>query len=232
MNLYTCYTPSHKPLYWKYMVNTVYFDTSLVVHELPEIGDGTYRNPKWTVATHRKILMIQEVLKADIDDIFMFSDVDVQFFGPLTDIVTHSIRDYDIVTQADPSRDYDVMHCTGFMAIRVNDEMRDLFKKVLIQMAEKPNLDDQDAFNVVVREGNYNIGTFDPQIVWSHRQQWNPDDPISVPKECAVHHANWVHGVRHKAMQLDTVRNQYHTRYGEITDRQKIELSKRKLCVL
>ena len=214
-------------MYWQYMANSLYFDTSLIVQELPAIGDGSYRNTQWTDATRRKIEMIITILEHGIDDIFMFSDVDIQFFGPLTDIVTHCIKEHDIVTQKDPSKNYDLMHCTGFMAMRVTKENKRLFKQTLQRMIDDPASDDQDAFNEIVREGAWNIGTFDEDIVWSHRKMWRAGDDIDVPESVAVHHANWVYSVEDKLAQLEAVKNQYRERYGVIPVRQKIEKSKR-----
>lgn len=216
MNIYSCYTPSHRRICWKYFEETICYDISLVSFLLPKIGDGNYKNVNWTEATKHKILSILKIIDLGIDDIFIFSDVDVQFFGPITDLITESIKEYDIVTQHDPSMRYDHMYCTGFMAIRPSEKIRNLFQSTLDLMEEKPRLDDQDAFNVVIRETNndVNIGLFDQNKVWSHRKMWEPGTPLEIPEDILVHHANWTVNVQNKEAQLEEVSKIYEEKHG------------------
>lgn len=215
MNIYSCYTPSHKKLYWKYFQSSVCFDTSVASFVLPECGNGTYKNELWTMATKSKLEAILEIIDSNIDDIFIFSDVDIQFFGPLTDLITDSIRHCDLVTQNDPSLKYDQMYCTGFMAIRNKPRVRALFQATLDLMNQDSNLDDQDAFNIVARDTtNVKIGLFDQNVVWSHRKMWKPGDELEVPEEILVHHANWTHTLNDKEIQLEEVANLMNQRLG------------------
>jgi hypothetical protein len=213
-----------------------------VVKELPKIGDGKYKNELWCEATKKKLEIILEIINARIDDIFIFSDVDVQFFGPLTDLVTHHIYNNDIVTQKDPSKDHDVMYCTGFMAIRICPRMREFFENVLALMEENPELDDQDAFNEVARISDIRINTFDDKAVWSHRKMWKPNDgqELEVPDDIIVHHANWVYSIEHKAAQLEEAINIYRKRFGnkflmnrikDFRDREIVEIEEVKTVV-
>jgi len=215
MNIYSCYTPSHKKMYWKYFQNSVCFDVSVVSYLLPEIGNGNYKNEHWIEATKHKIVSILEIIDLQIDDIFIFSDVDVQFFGPITDFITDSIVDYDIVAQNDPSLKYDQMYCTGFMAIRNTPSIRDLFQNALNLMETEENLDDQDAFNMVVNGSSTKIGLFDQDAVWSHRKMWQPGTELKIPDNILVHHANWTFSVEHKEAQLEEVLEIYRSIHGD-----------------
>jgi len=214
MNIYTCYTPSHFKLYWRYFCPTVCFDVSVVAKKLPGIGDGKYKNQYWAEATRLKLEMIIEIIDNAIDDIFVFCDVDVQLFGPITDLIVHEIIDKDIITQKDPSKDYEFMYCTGFMAIRMSEKVRAFFTDVLEYMALNPECDDQDAFNVVARRSELRFGTFDENIVWSHRKMWRPGTAISFPDEMLVHHANWTFSIDHKIAQMETVSKLYAEKFG------------------
>jgi len=192
----------------------VCFDASVVSKKLPGIGDGKYKNQYWTEATRLKLEMILEIIDNAIDDIFVFCDVDVQLFGPIADLITYEIVDKDIITQKDPSKDHEFMYCTGFMAIRLSREVRSFFANVLECMISNPEYDDQDAFNVVARQSELRFGTFDEDIVWSHRKMWRPGTAISFPDKMLVHHANWTFSLDHKISQLETIAKLYTQKFG------------------
>lgn len=215
MNIYCCYTPSHKPIYWRYFQKSVCFDNSLVAKQLPEFGSGKYKNQMWQEATRQKTEMIIEIIDYGLDDIFIFSDVDIQFFGPITDLVTKAIIGHDIVLQQDPSAKYELMYCTGFMAIRLSNKIKKFFESILELMDERQELDDQDAFNLLAREPHdLKLGTFDPKIVWSHRKMWRAGQEIEFPDEMLIHHANWTSSIEDKIAQLELILKMYYERFG------------------
>lgn len=214
MNIYTCYTPSHKHMYWKYFAGSLCFDVSLVSKQLPAIISNVYRDQEWLEIIKHKLEIIIDIINYGIDDIFVFSDVDVQFFGPITDMIMQHICGYDIITQDCTNSRNELSYCTGFMAIRISEEVKNFFYDILKTIEDKPEMDDQDAFNELAKTTKLKIGVFHKDAVWSYGKSWNSNINIVIPNDILVHHANWVFSVESKIAQMKHVINTYSKMHG------------------
>jgi len=84
-------------------------------------------------------------------DVFVYSDVDIQFFKPVNALLIDAIEGYDIVCQKDHPDDGQL--CTGFFVIKATKRTLKLWK--LVHQAIKKEGQDQLAFNRFIRRLKY-----------------------------------------------------------------------------
>lgn len=214
MNIYTCYTPSYKQMYWKYFAGSLCSDISLLSKQLPPITSNIYRDQEWLQIIKHKLEHIINIINFGIDDIFIFSDVDVQFFGPITDMIIYHMHGYDIVTQDCANNRNELPYCTGFMAIRISDKVKEFFCNILKTIENEPTMDDQDAFNELAKTTSLKIGVFHKDAVWSYGKSWNDNTNIVIPRDILIHHANWAFSIESKIAQMKQVINTYSKIHG------------------
>jgi hypothetical protein len=119
-------------------------------------------------------------------DIVLFSDVDVQFFGPTKEVLIKELGDYDIKMQDDGFNN----GCSGFFIFKANDHVINMFKSMLINFDKYK--EDQIALNSnreMVKWGYLSDKFF--TIFHTLDKAWNGKSDIIVPKGILIHHANW-----------------------------------------
>lgn len=209
MKLITCYTPSHE-------VFLPHFHTLHQVDDRINLWDeefeqecptGEFADEGWNDTTRRKFELIRGVLRdSNEGELMAFSDVDVQFFRPISNLAEMALKDNDIVFQ----NDYYGHACTGFFYMRNNRSIRDLMDKVYDEI---PNWrDDQEAMNKVLPIWNGKYGLLPNQFFTfgSFYQHWDETKTnFPLPKGMVMHHANWVKGIENKLKLLTLVREIY-----------------------
>jgi hypothetical protein len=202
------YTPSHAQLFEQYFLASVPNDVSFKAQYISNDGDGYYKSTGWWRAIIDKIDFIEEIILNEWGSTFIFSDVDVQFFGPISAVVSKSLNGYDVVCQKDSPGG---TLCTGFFGARANENNLSAWRYVRMLVQQHwGQLHDQNAFNQAVRRhavkwaflplSFFGGGTFSGKI-------WNPGANLHVPASPLLHHANYTCGVSNKALQLEYVRN-------------------------
>jgi len=212
INMYALYTPSHEILVNDFFKPSLQDSTIhlILVHEDEQTCESAkFMNQGWTKTTIKKIELVLKAIKDNWGDIFIFSDVDIQFFGPLSLVIMELIQSYDLLIQKDNPKG---TLCSGFFVCRANSKTKQLFSDILKYMQVHEEISDQRTLNRHISrnetKNKYEIcwnylpthlffggGTFTGKI-------WNQKSPLPVPKNPIMHHANWVAGIEGKIKQL------------------------------
>lgn len=223
MKLYSFYTPSHRILKEHWFVPSLKDDYELIFEEWPQIcPSGEFMKSGWIETMHCKVDLILRAIKENWDDVFVFSDVDVQFFSPTKEILLELMDGKDMVIQRnDPPGNL----CTGFFACRATDRTFALWREIKDSLGQE-NKNEEDLLNHYLRNRKNRSN-----VHWSYLpdnffgggifsgKRWKPGMDLIIPDQPIMHHANWTVGVDHKMAQLEHVRNQvmkkpFAMRYG------------------
>lgn len=222
--LYCVYTASHAPLFDDWflpsLASTDAFD--LRAARCDGTNGGSYREPAWSRAILTKSDVILTAIRENPDRPFVYSDVDVQFFRPAAGSLLKALANHDIAMQQD---DRAGMLCTGFFVARGSDRLLELWQRV--RAAATAEGRDQRAFQELVREEDAVRITRLPEVFFGAglgiRQPpdydaeasfrlWEPGNPIEIPEDIIMHHANWTIGLERKIAQLEYVASIVHAR--------------------
>jgi len=222
---YTLFTDSHKPFLVDYFLPTFPFckDIDLTILYRPQhCKSASFETEGFRETTRDKVKGFIEGIESCGDgDIFMFIDVDIQFFGSFYTDIVHSIKDKDAVFQNDVFGGVN----TGFFAVKNNKKVRSFFKTVLGNL---------DSFSQEQALANYLLNnssqfpsiaidwSFLPARYWTYghiaaqpgkepntyRGSWTPGaEDFCVPSDIVIHHANWTAGVDNKIKLLEIVKD-------------------------
>lgn len=208
MKLLTCYTPSHERFVKTFdTVLDVEPDIELIVAKFDqECHTGVFADKGWRQTTARKFeFILEQLYKAEFEELLIFSDIDIQFFAPFTQYAEKVLNGHDIVFQ----NDYYGHACTGFFYMRNNPAVRALLEKALSIIPE--SRDDQEAMNKVLPtwSGSYALLPNQFFTFGSFYNHWNGELDFPLPEGMIMHHANWVKGIEKKEQLIKVVRNLY-----------------------
>lgn len=206
MKLISIVTPGLQELKDNWFLPSLKQDCELCLHEADIMGDSSYMDPAWSLAVERKCQTIIQAIRDNPGDSFIYSDVDLEFFAPVSEDVRQALKGKDIVCQMDTP--FGIL-CTGFFGIRANKRTLTLWEAVYQAILSERR--DQPAFNRLIhsieglRAGAlplrfFGTGTF-------RRKRWEPGDRVYVPLSPALFHANWSVGVPHKIQLLHQVKS-------------------------
>lgn len=204
MKLIAAYTRSHERLTNEWFLPTIRDEYELKLHRCDVEGHGRYMERDWTEAVLFKCGRIIEAIRENPGEILVYSDVDVQFFGPTKDSIREAIVGKDIVCQLDSPNG---QVCTGFFAVRANDATLGLWEEV--RACVRKDARDQPAFNRILRERKIQFGCLPLQFFGTgtfFRKMWDRDGRFYIPKNPLMFHANWTVGVDNKLALLRTTR--------------------------
>jgi hypothetical protein len=199
MKIYTIYSDSHRLLYNDYFLKTLPNEFDLICNEIPqECSTGDFYEQGWDLTCYRKVELFIKACEDNMGKKFIFSDVDIQFFGNIKDILIEELGDYDIACQNDTGNIY----CSGFFICDANERTLNMFK----MMKENYNKEDQTSLNQQIHfckskflsNRFFTIGHITHSV-------WNGQD-IDIPTDILVHHANWTVGIDNKINLLNMVR--------------------------
>lgn len=205
MKLITVYTQSHRPVFEEWAFSTLKDNYELSSFFCDVEGSGKYLEKDWTQAVLFKNQKIIETIKENWGRVFIYSDVDIQFFAPTKRAILKAIKNKDIACQIDNPRG---SLCTGFFAIRANSLTLNLWQKVheAVQIERR----DQKAFNRLIRNINEIRRGYLPQQFFGagtfRRQIWRRGVLFFIPKSPIMFHANWTIGIENKIELLGKVR--------------------------
>jgi hypothetical protein len=138
---------------------------------------------------------------------FLYSDVDVRFYGRVVDDLMACLGADDMACQWDGQGGM----CAGFMVIRPSERTAAFWRRVREVMVGDPSIHDQDVMNALRAmrgEGDAFIVAL-PSRYWTAGLSgviWESGMPVSPPADLLVHHANWTIGVANKLALLEEVR--------------------------
>jgi len=207
--LYSLYTPSHRILKERFFEPTLPDDVELRLQYYENDGNGFIGGASFQRAIVRKVEVILEAIRENWGRIFIWSDVDVQFFAPIRDWAIAATHELDMAFQIDapgPSL------CAGFFFCRGNEDTLRLWQDTLeLTLHSNRGENDQDHLRAILWNGR--------RLRWGHlppvfigggtftRKLWKPGDEFPVPESVVAHHANFTCGVPNKIRQCEYVLN-------------------------
>lgn len=211
MKLFTCYTPSHNVFVKQFFDSLDQEGLDVIVKEHEqECPTGEFASSGWNITTKRKFeFLLENMEKMEVDEQFIFSDIDVQFFDKPQKFCNKALEYNDIVFQ----NDYYGHACTGFFYAKNNERVVKLLSTACDTIIRYR--DDQDAVNHILMlypEIKYSLlppEFFTFGMFYNH---WQGEKDFPIPDKIIMHHANWVKGVDKKLELLQTVRDIYNKR--------------------
>lgn len=211
MKLYTIYTESHKEMYKNYFLKTLPNEFEVIANEIPqECPTGEFYESGWDKTCYRKIELYLKAAEENIGEAFVFSDVDIQFFGKIKDTLLEELGDFDIACQNDTGPYY----CSGFFICRGNERTINMFREML------KNYDKEDQTTL-----NNHIHLSKSKFL-SHKfftighllnTAWDGQE-FELQSEMLMHHSNWVVGIENKIKLMDIVREKNDNMLSKIQD--------------
>jgi lipopolysaccharide biosynthesis glycosyltransferase len=198
MKLYTIFSPSHKIMYDDFFLKTLPNEFELVSKEIPqECSTGEFYKEGWSKTCYRKVEFFIQACEENIGKNFIYSDVDIQFFGKIKDALLNELGDYDIACQNDTGPYY----CSGFFICNANQRTLNMFN----MMKKNYNKEDQTSLNEQIHlvKSKFLSRRFFT-VAHSTNSVWNGQD-FYVPNDILIHHANWTGGIDNKIRLLDLV---------------------------
>lgn len=228
MKLYALYTPSHEILKDTYFLPSIQDDFEIVLGFCEQTSSSaTFMSEGWTKTTMRKVDLIIRAIEENWGNVFIFSDVDIQFFAPIQDTILALIEGKDIIMQRNNPEG---VLCTGFFACRANEKTLRLWQDVKKTMENNKSNSDQISFNQCIKKKSKR----NPYgLVWDYLPDsffgagtlaaypgylWKPGRMLHIPDDIMIHHANWTRGIKNKIAQLKYVRN-------EVSKKRKLSMS-------
>jgi len=217
IKLYSYCTPSHQILKTNWFLPSVRDDYEIIIKEFgQECPSARFLEEGWAKTIDRKIEMLIGAVKKNFPGIFIFSDIDIQFFRETKEELLQELGKKDIVFQrnslSDPSETEPI--CTGFFISRCNERTLKLWEEVKKIREQNPEfIGCQKAVNFVINkipllswgllsEKFFSPGIYHGKPGWN----WEPGTELSFPKNMLLHHANWTKGVENKIKQLEYTR--------------------------
>ena len=121
MKLYSIYTESHSVLLNEWFLPSLKDNYELVLKKYPQAGDPKqqYGTAEFRKTICFKVDLIIEAIKDNWGGIFIYSDVDIQFFQPFENIILKEMKGKDMIIQLDTKFGH---MCCGFFAARGNEK--------------------------------------------------------------------------------------------------------------
>lgn len=191
----------------EWFLKTLRDDWELNITYLEGLGGNWGTSEFFNVTSLKKLEYLIQIIKDNWNNIIIWSDVDIQFFGKCEDIVLKSLDGKDITFQAEWVGK-DAVN-VGFFAMRCNEKTLSLWDYVL--RCSKNNIQDlgnkkfpfgdQTVMNMALRENTINVKwCLLPESIWARSNGWEP--PIDI----VLHHANCAGTVESKLEQMEHIR--------------------------
>jgi hypothetical protein len=207
MDMLIVTTESHRRLAGQYFHPTLPPEAGVVVREraLDLVGKGSYGDTSWQAGVTAKVQWALDYMaSADLDEVFVLSDVDIQFFSGFR---AQGLRDAlgasgtDVLFQKEHRSPSSIEVNTGFYVARNTVWFRDLLCTAARLCDEMDVKNDQTAINRALSPDE--VGQrwgFLPFTYYARSQGFPPR------RDVVLHHANFSGSVDEKASQLRRVR--------------------------
>ena len=203
--IYTFYSDSHSELFNNYFLPSFneHLSESFVLYTMnieQKCETGEFNTEGFSETMADKLVLIKRAIADNKDTPFVYADCDIQFFGDFRNDI--DLSGVDIVCQED--RD---SLCAGFFFARGTERFENYIDLIIENNNTVPN--DQILFNeysnsmnwrLLPRKKYYTVGNFISDV-------WD-GDPIIVPKDVVVHHANYTIGLPNKIKLMNEVKKQ------------------------
>ncbi len=212
LKLYTLYTDSHEQLLNKFFLPSLQnTDVELIAVKYEQLDSGQYLTIGFQKTLLKKVNLIVDIIEKNFGETFIYSDVDVQFFGAISENLLSFLKNKDCIFQADVT-DSKIL-CAGFFISVANESTLILWKEVRSRLEatiqDGNSVDhDQDALNKILKQNPTMVkwGFLPIDAYYCPRQHYAYPADLLIPKSILVHHANWASGTKRKQAQLEYVR--------------------------
>lgn len=224
MKIYIFYTKSHKVFLDDWFLPSIKDDFDIRNKEYEQVCKTAKLNEKgWNETMCYKIDTILRGIEETIDDkdnIFIHSDIDIQFFGKIEETVRNLMKDNDVLFQKGGRS-----ICMGFMVVRANEKTKKFFTKVR-QMLKNKKINDERCSKKLLNipdkydtSSNFSKTTKNKYIKWEYLPErkfvggqlvavsTSRGKFITPPHEMIMHHATTTIGTANKLKQLKYVRD-------------------------
>jgi len=201
MRIYASYTSSHRPLLEQHFLPSIPSGFDVVLRKNPQsCPSGIFRSLNWSAAMQDKIRLVLDALTTEKTP-FIVSDVDVRFYSLKPTDVEPLLENHPIVYQLDePLVDHP---CAGFAIMRPCESNVQLYSMLLQSL---PHYDSEQSalcghvLPAMKKQRGFEVGYLPPERFWNIRH----DAKHLKNNKLALHHANWVTGIKTK---LDLLRH-------------------------
>lgn len=199
MKLYTLFSESHRQLFEEYFKPTLPDEFELVVKTVDQLcKSGDFMSNGWADICYQKVLCFKQACEENLGSLFVWADVDIQFFKPFKCLMVDELGDYDIACQ----NDFRESHCSGLFICRANEDTHKMFS----DMTSDYHREDQTTLNLHIHKVRHKF--LSPKF-YNYGQSrgfvWKGED-FEVDDTIVLHHANWTVGLPSKVKMLDYVR--------------------------
>lgn len=210
IKMYAISSGSHHQLKDKYFLPSLKEDYKIILRNADQICQtAKYMSHGWNEFMIKKVDLIIDAIKENWNKIFIYSDVDIQFFKPFKHLIPSLLQDKDIAIQKNTI--YGDL-CAGFFICRGNDKTLKLWQEIKRLMLNNPKLDDQVPLNTLLIKSNpFNVKYsslpnefFQPALYI--KKLWVPGNKLIAPKNIILHHACYTIGIENKIAQLEYVK--------------------------
>ena len=236
MRFCATYSDSHRLFLDNFFLKTFPFEpnVSLSLERMPQKCGGGLFSDGWRDQMIEKQKFINKTLQTFFDnEIIVFCDVDMAFYGELADDLRECLGDNDIAFMKDHNNSEEFGRCGGFFVARSNEKTRELFNEVLKRLRSFSNeqstdfnTSEQHTINSVLKslpdikwaylpqryythglytDGIDNFSEKDQSGLWWQNKNREEKNNIFIPTDIKVHHANWAVGIDNKIELLDFV---------------------------
>jgi len=209
MRLYVYFTDSHKRMLDEYFLpSLIPGEYTLTIGQLPQRDPrGRFRTKGFNETMRERALLTAQAVRVaqqEGEEFFVQTDCDIQFFGRTVEILLNAIDGNDLVAESAKSWRGDGPRLSGgFFICRASDLMYDVWSQIAARVTATTN--EQQLLNRKKIRRQFRCNTLDNRF-WSPRRKWAPGQPLHVPDDIVMHHANWTLGVGNKMKMLAAVR--------------------------
>ncbi len=242
MKVCVSYSDSHEVFLKDWFLKSFPYEVGcdLVIRKVPQVcSSGRLFSEGWRDQMIEKQIFLNESISNSKDgEIILFSDVDINFYGPFVNDLKSLIKGNDILFMKDHNSDL-TGRCGGFFCFMVTYKTRGFFEKVLERLRSHKNqkvtfqTSEQSTINNLLRENSdiqwdylppryYTHGLYTQGLknfsdknqagLWWENKTYEEKINTHVPDDILVHHANWCHGIGVKKDVLSFIKQKINYR--------------------
>ena len=204
MNLLIVTTDSHHGMYEEFFLQTVPKTATIFHRTLNSIGKGNYQSSSWQEGVTTKLRWALEHFEKFPREIFVLSDVDIQFFPNFSfEDLKQELETFggDILFQKETRFPECSEVNTGFYIARSTPWSIELFRESILYCESLTSQNDQIAINATLNSRNQpNKWGHLPLRYYARSQGFPP------PPDVVLHHANVTVSIGEKISQLRRIK--------------------------
>ena len=195
MRIFTIASPSHMILLKDYFIPSVekINEYDLTVKEIPQMGDSDFGTKGFNDTCYQKLRLLYDMAQLP-DEYVLYADCDLVFFKFTEVDLKFRIGVKDALFQSDAG-----MLCAGFVFMRPSAKLADFFSHCIANFRHGVE-GDQGVINR--NRGMMNFGVLPAEYYniafANHGKVYNSGDPVIIPENIRIFHANWTVGIDNK----------------------------------